>query len=135
MNVLDAAVYSKLQGTTAITSQLSGTTAIYSVQAKDGEALPYIVFNIQGGGDENMDAHRTKNIIMFVRAYSQTSKAQAGSIDSAVDTAIHRQSLTVSGWANFWTARESDLETVQVQPDGQKIYMVGGLYRVRIEKT
>jgi hypothetical protein len=135
MNVLDAGIYSKLQGTSGVTSLLAGTTAIYALQAPEGASLPYIVFNVQGGGDDNLDKRRTKDLVYFIRAYSQVSKAQAGSIDAAVDTALHLQSLSVSGWANYWTAREEDLAAVEYPPSSQPIFMVGGFYRVIIEKS
>lgn len=133
MNVMDAAIYTKLQTTSAVTSLLAGTTSIYSGQAPDNATMPFIVFNVQGGGDENLDRHRTKNLVYLIRAYSQVSKAQAGSIDAAIDTALHLQTLNPSGWANFWTARTEDLSLVDNPPSGQKIWMVGGLYQVRIE--
>lgn len=135
MNVMDAAIYTKLQTASGVTSLLAGTTSIYSVIAPDNAPMPFIVFNVQGGGDENLDRHRTKNIVYLIRAYSQVSKAQAGSIDAAIDTALHLQTLSPSGWANFWTAREEDVSAVEVPQNAQKIWMVGGLYRVRIEKT
>lgn len=133
MNELDQAIYSKLQSRSQLTSLLAGTTAIYADQAPDNANFPYVVFSHQGGGDENLDPHRTKNTVKFIRAYSQVSKAQAGSIDAQIDAAMHLQTLSVTGWSNFWTAREEDLSAVETQPNGQKIYMVGGLYRVRIE--
>lgn len=135
MNELQTAIYNKLQTRSQLTSLLAGTTAIYSLQAPDNATLPYAVFSVQGGGDENLDAHRTKNIIYFIRAYSQVSEAQAGSIDAQIDAAMHMQSLSVSGWANFWTAREEDLSAVETLSNGQKIWMNGGYFRIRIEDT
>ena len=135
MNIMDTAIYSKLQSSSGLTSLLSGTASIYSVQAPENAALPYVVFSIQGGGDENMDKHRTKNLVYFIRAYSKVGLAQAGSIDAAVDAALHLQTLSPSGWANFWTAREEDLSAVENPPNAQQIHMVGGMYRIRIEKT
>jgi hypothetical protein len=134
MNFMNSAIYSKLQGT-AITSLLSGSTAIYAVQAPDNATLPYIVYSIQGGGDENLDRHRTKNLVYFIRAYSQVSLAQAGSIDAAIDTALHLQTISPSGWSNFWTAREEDLTAVENLESGEKIWMAGGFYRFLVEDT
>ncbi len=134
MNALDSALYSRLQGT-AITNLLSGTTSIYHLQAPDNTTKPFIVWNIQGGGDENDSAHRTKNLVVFIRAYSGVSAAQAGSIDTQIDTALHLAPLTVTGWGNFWLARETDLELPEVTPSGVTAYMAGGTYRVRLEKT
>lgn len=136
MNVLNAAIFTKLAASSALTSLLAnGTASLFSLQAKDNAILPYCVWGIQGGGDENFDAHRTKNIIYFIRAYSQVSEAQAGSIDAQIDAAMHRQTLSVSGWANFWTAREEDLSAVETLSNGQKIWMNGGYFRIRIEDT
>lgn len=135
MNELDAALYTRLQGT-AITSQLSGTTALYHIQAPENATLPYIVWNIQGGGDENLTQNRTKNLVVFIRAYSGNTAAQAGSIDAQVDAALSNSSpLTVSGWTNIWLAREQELETVQLEPNGKQVFMAGGLYRVWLDKT
>jgi hypothetical protein len=136
MNVLDAAIYSRLQGT-AITSLLSGTTALYHLQAKEGVTYPYIVWNIQGGGDENLDQNRTKNLIVFIRAYARggTSAALAGSIDAQIDNAFHLSPLTVSGWTNIWLARETDLEAVENEPGGGLVNMSGGLYRIHLDKN
>lgn len=135
MNALNAAIYSRLQGTAAVTSLLAGTTAIYNLQAPEEQDYPYIVFNVQGGGDENQSQHRTKNLVVFVRAYAAASAAQAGSIDTQIDAALHLNPLTITGWSNFWLARERDIELVENDPSGRQIFTSGGLYRVRIEDT
>ena len=135
MNATDTAIYSRLQGGTALTSLLSGTTAVYHLMAPEGATLPYVVWSIQGGGDTNLTRHRVKNIIYFVRAYSGVSQAQAGSIDAQIDAALHLTPLSVSGWTDLWLAREQDLELVEVQPTGRNVYMAGGLYRQISEKN
>lgn len=134
LNELAAALYLRLQGT-ALTSLLAGTTSIYHMQAEEGAALPYVVFSLQGGGDENLDKNRTKQDEIFVRGYSKVSAAQAGSIDAAADGLLHLSPLTVSGWTNIWLSRETDLETVENDPSGQKVYMQGGFYRVHLDKN
>ena len=133
MKALNSALYSRLQGT-AITSLLSGTTAIYSQQAPENSTLPYIVYNVQGGGDENQSQNRTKNLVVFVRAYA-AQNSTAGSIDAQIDTALHLAPLTVTGWSNFWMARETDLETVENPPTGGQVWMNGALYRCRLDLT
>jgi hypothetical protein len=135
MKALNTAIYSRLSSATALTSLLSGTSAIYATQAPEQAVYPYVVYSLQGGGDENMTANRTKNLVVFVRAYSKQSNAQAGSIDAQLDTALHMIPFTsVSGWANIWMAREDDLELVENPPTGGQIWMNGGLYRVRLDK-
>ena len=131
-NALNTAVYSTLSAGTALTALLAGTTAIYNMQAPDGATFDYVVWNLQSGIDDNMTAHRTKNLVVFVRGYSSTSAARAGSIDAQIDALLHKQVLTVSGWSNFWSAREEDLETVEVTEAGNTIWMAGGMYRLRL---
>lgn len=135
MNALNSALYSRLQTTSAITSLLSGTTAIYNQQAPEGATLPFIVFSVPSEIDENMTQNRTKNNIVFIRAYSGVSASQAGSIDAAIDTALHLIPLTVSGWTNFWMVREQGIELVETQPTGKIIYTNGAQYRCRLDKT
>lgn len=134
MNELNTALFGRLSSTAAVTALLSGTAAIYHLRAPNNAGYPYIVFSIQGGGDENDTANRTKNLVLFIRAYSGVSAKQAGSVDAQIDAALHLTPLTVSGWTDFWLAREEDLEAVESEPDGQSIYMKGGFYRVRLDK-
>ena len=109
MNVLNTAIYSRLQGGTALTSLLAGTTAIYHIQAPEGQDYPYVVWNTQGGGDTNDTANRLKNLVVYVRAYTAglNGAAQGGSIDAQVDTLLHLAPLTVSGWRvkQMWNCR------------------------------
>jgi hypothetical protein len=135
MNALNSALYSRLQTTSGITSLLSGTTAIYNQQAPEGAILPYVVFSTPSEIDENMTQNRTKNNVVYIRAYSGSSAAQAGSIDAAIDTALHLIPLTVSGWTNFWMVREQGIELVETQPSGKIIYSSGANYRCRLDKS
>lgn len=134
MNALKTAIYTKLQGTSAITSLLAGTTSIYDKQAPDGASYPYLVFSHQAGGDTNDTANRVKSLVYFVRCYSKASASQAGSIDAQIDTALHLVPLTVSGWTDIWLARETDLDNVETDSAGTKVWMQGGLYRLILDK-
>ena len=135
INELAGTMYSRLSGGTALTSLLASTASIYHGRVPDGAAFPYVVFNLQGGGDENITPSRMKNIVLYVRGYSKTSQAGAGSIDAQIDALLHGQTLSVSGWVNFWTARESDLSGFEPMPNGETIWNAGGMYRIRIDKT
>ena len=137
MNVLDTAIYSRLQSTSALTSLLAGTTALYNRQAPEGQVLPYVVWSIQGGGDMHETPRRRKNLLLYVRAYTTGSNgaAQGGSIDAQIDTALHLNPLTVSGWTNIWLAREQDLEIVENPPTGGQVFMNGGIYRCFLDST
>jgi len=132
MNALSSGLYSALTAGTTVTSLLAGTTAIHHGVAPRGSAFPYIVFNQQGGGDSNDNPRRNKDLVYTVRAVSNASNKSAGVIDAAVDDLLHGATLTVSGWSNYWTMREQDIEYIETTPDGQNIWHVGGMYRIRI---
>ena len=133
-NALHTGIYNKLAGGTALTALLSGGTAsLYHIAPPDKATMPYVVWNIQGGGDDNLTAHRTKNMVVFVRGFSGDSAAAAGTIDKEADALLHGQVITVSGWSNnFWTAREMDFERAEVSPSGKRHWMAGGFYRIRL---
>jgi hypothetical protein len=133
-NLLNAAIYTRLVGGTALMALLADSTSVYYQQAPDDATLDYVVFSLQGGGDENLTPHRTKNLLVFVRGYSRTSGAKAGQIDAAADALLHGVELTVTGWQNFWLHREDDQALIETDQAGHKTHMAGGLYRVRLEK-
>ena len=132
---LASALYSKLTGGTALTALLSGTVSVYHLQARDGAALPYVVYRVIGGGDINLTPRRSKNLLVWVRAYTTESAKAASLIDNQVDALLHNGTLTVSGWNNYWLMRETELAEVENPPDGIKVYHAGGIYRARLDKS
>ena len=130
-NELNAALYSTLTGGTALTSLLAGTTSVYFLQAPEDATLPYVVYSYQAGGAENVTPSDMRSQLVYTRGYASTP-ALAGSIDAQISSLLHRQTLSVSGWANFWTAREEDFILVENPPDKSPIYMSGASYRIRL---
>jgi hypothetical protein len=128
-------VYDKIKGAgTALTSLLAnGTASIYNSQAPDGATMPYIVFSLQAGGPDNINPSSMENSVVFVRGYA-LSGTVAQNIDSKLDAVLRGASLSVSGYTNFWTSRESDLYMPNLMPDGKTAWMAGGLYRIRCDK-
>lgn len=132
-NALNEGISTQLVGGTALISALGGT-AIFYQQAPDHQRRPFVVWSFVAGGDENATSHRSKNKVMLVRSFADNPE-QAGTIDALVDARLHLQAITVSGWSNFWTARETDVALVENEPSGDKVYMAGGMYRVRLEQN
>src|SRR5512139_149109 len=131
-NALNTAIYTKLTGATALTSLLSGTASIYYLQAPDHGTLPYCVWNYMAGGPVNDYPHDSRDEIVFVRGYA-TIAALAGTIDAQISTLLHRGTLTVSGYTNWWIARETETALIENAPDGTRVYMAGAQYRVRLD--
>lgn len=130
ITAINAAIYSALGASTALVTALGGTY-IYERQAPDDKDLPYVVYSFQGGGPENISPGNLQSDLVYVRAYAGTP-GQDGTIDGYCQTALHRQTLTVTGFTNIWTAREEDIVLVENPPGGKRIYTAGGIYRIRL---
>ncbi len=133
-NVLNGAIYNKLTGNSGLTDLLNSATAIYYLQAPDGATLPYVVFSVIEDAADNQQGSDMRTELIMVRGYANTP-ALAGSIDIHAGTALHRQQLTVSGYNNFWTVRETGNYTVENEPSGQRIYGAGADYRIRLDPS
>lgn len=131
LNVTNAAIYSKLAANSTLTTLLGGT-AIYYQQAPDNQALPFVVFSLQAGGAENINPSDLRNQLYFVRGYAATP-ALAGSIDAQCHASLHGATLSVSGYTNFWTVRESDFAMPINEPNGTRSNMAGAYYRIRLD--
>jgi hypothetical protein len=125
---LNTAIYSTLAGTVT-----AAGSAVFLDQAPDAQALPYVVFDYTADLTENITPSDMNNTLVFIRAYA-TTKAQAGTIDQQIKTLLHLQELSVSGYANFWTARESAFSFTETDPAGRKTCMAGAEYRIRLTK-
>jgi hypothetical protein len=133
LGLLNAALYSRLSGGTALTGLLAGTASVYNGQAPDAAPFDYVVFSCQGGGPENITPSRMEDITLFVRGYSKKGAAAADAIDAQIDILLHGKPLTVPGWTNFWVMRESYLVGTDALPNTVKVWMSGGLYRARLD--
>jgi hypothetical protein len=127
---MGTAIYSTLAAGTALITELGGT-AIYQDFAPDGAARPYLIYNHQGGGNENLTHSGLKNNVWFVRGYANT-RAKAVAIDAKIDALLNKRTLSITGFTNFWTVRELDQSAVELMPNNSRIYMAGAFYRIRV---
>jgi hypothetical protein len=127
-SALDAAIYTAIGGTNT-----NAGTAVFLNIAPDNYSLPYVVWSYVNEGDRNETPHRLKDVVLFIRAYAATATA-AKTIDSQIDGKLHRKVLTVTGWTNFLSRRESGRSLVETDAAGKKIYMVGADYRFLLDK-
>jgi len=130
VGVLYEAVITRL-GDPSITA--AGATGVYNKIAPASAALPFIIVQWQGGGDENDNPKRARNSLFTVQALAEVQD-DADAIDAACDVLLHKQTLTVPGWTNFLTAREGDVDDQEVDELGRPIFHAGGTYRIRIAK-
>jgi hypothetical protein len=127
-NLVASAIYSKLTAGTV----LGAGVGVYRNQATEGAVLPYAVFSLQAGGPQNINPSDLRDEVYFVRAYAAKA-ADAGAIDALASGALHKQTLTVTGYTNISTVRELDLELIENPPNGRPVFMCGGLYRISVD--
>jgi hypothetical protein len=109
----------------------AGASGVHNRIAPQGSPLPYVIVGWQGGGDENSSPRRARNTLYSVQALAETLD-DAEAIDAALDALLHMHTLAVTGWDNFWMAREGDIAYQEVDPTGRPIFHAGGIYRIRL---
>lgn len=130
MNAAGSAIYSALAGHAGLIAALGGTAIWYGVVPRD-RALPGVVLSLASGIEDNETPTRSVNLVYQVTAVASTL-FQAGQIAEQIDAALHGATLTITGWGNFWTARESVVSYLEVDPAGHTFGHAGGEYRVRM---
>jgi len=130
ISALNTALNTKLSGGTALTGALGGT-CIYHGVAPEGAALPYVVWSYAAGGHENMTPRESVNAVIYVRAYATTAK-QAATIDGLAAELMETK-LTVTGWNNYWLAREESIVLPETDSAGKTTWSCGAYYRVRLD--
>ena len=131
ITALETGLYNKLTSQASLITALGGTV-IYSGLAPQPAPAKYVVYQWQGGGDANESPTRMRNLLYTVRGIATNAEA-ARSIDSAIDDALHKATLTVSGWTNIQTQRETDINFIEQDAGGVNRYHAGGIYRIIID--
>lgn len=129
-SLIETGLRSALTAGTALVGQLGGTAAtrIYNTVAPPKTTLPYIVYVLAGGGDLNDTPTRAGEWLYQVGVFG-TELAQCGTIDGYVEDLLNGGSVAISGWSNYWCARESPYRLTETV-GGVTIYHVGAVYRV-----
>jgi len=132
MNEIEAGLYSALAADTAIVAALGDATAIYNQLAPQEISPPYIVFGPGFGGKENVNPSDLRAYVYPVKAVATGSKA-AGTLSGLILTCLHEKTLTVSGFTNFHTQVEGQIQFAEVGRDGRPIFHSGYDVRIRLD--
>lgn len=130
MNAVGTAIYNTLKNYSALTSTLGGTAIYFNVMPRD-KSLPAVIISMAGGSERNETPRRSVDLVYSVKAIATTAYT-AGQIAEQIDAALHDATLTVSGWGNYWTAREGVYQYLETDPAGHTFGHAGAQYRVRI---
>ena len=130
---LETGLFGKLSTDSALVTALGGTL-IYNKLAPQGTTGSYVVFQWQGGGPENDTPRESTSVLYTVRCIADT-QAAAATLAGLVDNALHKQTLTISGHNNYWTAKEQELNLLELTGGADPKYHVGGIYRISFDAT
>lgn len=132
MNALEDAIYDRLVADATVLAAVS--TRIYRSAAPQGAAYPFVVIQLQAGGEDNVTPTDAISLVYQIRCESAVSAAEAGTIDEAIRAALHEVELTVTGWTNYWSARGEMIRAALLSEDGTRKWLAGAFYRFRIAK-
>ena len=125
-------VRAQLAAGTALMAELEGTP-IYYKQAPTGATLPYIIYQLAGGGDDNITPRNTLDVLMDVKALAATS-TQAAQIADLIRDTLHDADLTLDGgWAAYRCQHTQAFDYVE-NVERAQIWHAGGTYRIRASK-
>lgn len=119
---VDGAIFTKLKATSAVTALVGGTATprIYALQAPASATLPYVIFYLNAGGVGNLTPREDFNVTYRVEAVAETRQG-AQTLMEACFGALHRDSLTVTGWSNFYAHVDTMLAMIKNQ-DARQLY-------------
>lgn len=125
---IDTAFRAALTAHSGLTA-LVGTVNIFNLQAPPGVALPYVVFYSASGQIPNIVPRDTLNYVYRCEGLA-TSRGSAEAIHQQIYAALHEQSLTITGWTNYWLACEN-IYPLYENVEGSPRWRYGGVYRVK----
>lgn len=137
INAIEAALYARLTGGTALAALLSaGTASIYNAIVPPGKTLPHLVFYQITGFDHYTSGNRDLDTRYQIRASTRSGMAEAGSISDAVQTLLDANPLNLAsvGWTNIWLRRVQTVRYAERDGAGSYIYHAGATYKIWIAK-
>ena len=132
LNLVSTALYSKFTGNTTLKGLVATNTSFFAIKAPKDAGYPFVVWSLLYGGPENITPSDLQSHLYFIRAYA-TSALSAGNIHAQVASLLHKQTLSVAGFTNIWSALEEEYEGEEILETGNTVYMRGGGYRFRLD--
>lgn len=129
---ISRAIVQLLKSNTDLKSALTG--GIHEDIAPEGSAYPFLTYRLHYGtlvpnwGD--MDIRAGYNIYVWSR-----DQVEARNLDQLVHETLWDGQLSVPGQSVLYCRRALDLSSADVDGQGQKVYSVGGLYKIMTNQT
>ena len=130
IDAVNKAIYTKLSGYSALTSQLGSVTAVYFGQAPFDAELPYVVYTIAGGGEDNDVSLDSGDISYYIKGVAKTALS-AGAIADSIRDALHEQTMTIDApWTVYRCQHDQVLMFVE-NTERDQYWHAGGSYRIK----
>ena len=131
MKEVEIGIANILKGDSSLTTKLGGEY-IYNTIAPQGQARDYVIFQWAGGGPENITPSDMRALTYLVKGVSDNQKT-AAEIDELIEDALHKQTLTISGYTNLWMRRSDQVQLVETSSDGTPVFHRGAYYQIVID--
>ena len=131
---IDQWLYATLNGDATLMALVSG---VHNAIATQGAALPYVVFNFQGGGDvRGVGPTRIMSSALY-----QVKAVGGGASYAPLKAAVDRMDLLLQGASGSVTdgwiyscVREQPIAFYETTPGGVQYRHAGGLYRIVVQE-
>lgn len=121
-----------LKSNTSLKDGLSG--GMHEGFAPEGSSYPLLTYRLHYGvirpGWGNADVDAGYNIYIWSR-----DQVEARNLDQLVHETLWDAQLNVPGQSVLYCRRSLDMSSADVDGQGQKLYMVGGLYKITTNQS
>lgn len=133
IDAVNEAIYNKLNGTSAVTTLLSSATAIYFHQAPATAILPYVVYIMAGGGEDNDSPIDAGDLLYYIKGIAETASI-AGAIAGALRDALHESIPAIDSPWSIYRCQHKEPLMFPENSDRKQFWHAGGSYRIRISQ-
>ncbi len=139
IDAVNEAIYNKLNGSSGVTSLLSSATSIYFGQAPTGATLPYIIYTIAGGGEDNDSPIDAGDITYYIKGVAKSTTtysgaARGGQIAEAIRSALHESTPAIDSPWTIYRCQHKEPFMFPENSEREQFWHVGGSYRIRISQ-
>lgn len=131
MKVVEIGIMNALRANSALTTKLGGTY-IYNSVAPPSQAVPFVIFQWAGGGKENITPSDMRDLTYLVKGISDDQKT-AAEIDELIEDVLDGAALTITGYTNIRTWRDTQVQLIEMVSDGSLLFHRGAYYAILID--
>lgn len=107
----------------------AAVAGFYEGAAPAGTAYPYVTYHLAGGGDTWEFGDVTKKPVVAVQVWGD-DQVEARNLDQLCLDTLWDAELSIDQQSTLLCRRVHDISNVNAEGSGQKVYQVGGMYRI-----